>query len=91
MIKQTNRPLPKEWTDDRLIELFDHARDLGLNGNPGGYMLSADLFPFVGKEDQNGRWLRDYCDWDYEGMRRWVEENQEHVRISWQREVVVVY
>ncbi len=82
------REMPVEWTNDLLIDLWDHARDLGHNGNPGGYILTKQLFPFVGYERVTGsRHLKHYDDWDYDGMRQWISENRDEVKISWQRVV----
>jgi hypothetical protein len=87
-----SRELPEEWTDDLCVKLFYHARELGHYGNPGGYMLTVQLFPFVGKtfatEAGTERGLRPYDDWDYDGMRAWIADNLEEVKISWQRHVV---
>lgn len=96
MISQTNRALPPEWTDTLLIELWNHARDLGHNGNPGGYILTAQLFPFVGRDEDIGdglitRELLPYDQWNYDGMRHWIRENEEEVLMSWQREVKKIY
>ena len=92
MIAENKRELPDEWTDELCRELFDHARDLGQNGNPGGYILTINLFPFMGREDKTDhenvrRYAKPYDQWDYEGLRKWISEHQEDVRICWQRAV----
>lgn len=83
----TTRTVPEVWSDDDLIELFHHARELGQNGNPGGYVLTVEVFPFVGQEVDGGRTLKPYDEWDYDGMRAWVEANPDDVRLAWQRVV----
>lgn len=88
MIVDTSRPLPETWTDDLCIDLFHHARELGQNGNPGGYVLTVQVFPFVGATDPSGhRFLKPESEWDFDGMRAWIAENLDDVRASWRREV----
>jgi hypothetical protein len=81
------RTVPEVWTDADLVELFEHARYLGQNGNPGGFVLTVDLFPFVGIEVDGGRALKPYDEWDYDGIRAWVAANPDDVRLAWQRVV----
>lgn len=75
------RQLPDEWTDRALIDLFDHARDLGHNGNPAGFGLTIDLAPFVARQDAEGehRLLNPVDEWDLAGMRSWVELHPDEV------------
>lgn len=87
ILRDIYRTLPEVWTDERCVELFEHARDLGLHGNPGGYMLTVALFPFVGIEDEMGRILRPWSEWDYDGMRAWIADHPEEVLLAWQRYV----
>jgi len=92
ILSDPKRQLPEEMTDDWLIDLWDHARELGLNGNPGGFGLTIDLFPFVGVElnppsGEEVRYLLPYSEWDYDGMREWIAENREKVLSTWQRYV----
>lgn len=91
IVTDAARTMPETWTDDLCVELFDHARHLGQNGNPGGYILTVQLFPFVGKtfaaEAGVQRGMRPYAEWDYDGMRAWIANNLDEVKISWQRAV----
>lgn len=85
------RSVPLDWTNKDCIDLFDHARHLGQNGNPAGFGLTIDLFPFVGYEDKSGRHLRWYDNWDYDGIRSWVAEHDEEVLRVWRLQVTRVW
>jgi hypothetical protein len=73
------RSVPLIWTDKDCIELFEHARHLGHNGNPAGYALTRNIFPFVGYEDEAGRHLKWYDEWDYAGIRSWIVDHENEV------------
>ena len=88
IVEDKTRTVPDEWTDDLCIELWEHAHDLGRNGNPGGYGMTIDLFPFVGVEDGRGRLLRTRDEWDFDGMRAWIAAHPDNVRQTWQRTVL---
>lgn len=83
MIVDRARAVPVEWTDAEIVELFHHARDLGLNGNPAGFFLTIDLFPFVGIEEGERRTLKPQAEWDYPGARAWIAENPDRVGRVW--------
>lgn len=81
------RQLPTEWTDLDLMDLFDHARHLGQNGNPAGFGLTIDLFPFVGIEEGEQRRLKPYDEWDYDGIRAYIQGHQKQLTNVWQFQV----
>jgi hypothetical protein len=87
IVTDASRLLPETWTDALCIDLVDHARDLGHNGNPGGYMLQVALCPFLGEETGDGCVVKPRSEWDYDGMRAWIAENIDEVKVSWQRTV----
>lgn len=87
IVTDTSREVPTFWADDLCFELFHHARELGIGGNPGGYMLTVGLFPFVGYEDEGVRYILPYKEWDYDGIRAWIAEHPESVKVTWQRVV----
>jgi hypothetical protein len=82
------REVPTEWTNELCRELYNHARELGQNGNPAGYFLTIDLFSFAGLETENGnRCLREYSQWDYDGIRAWIAGNKNIVERVWKLQV----
>lgn len=89
MIKtDKNKTLPTEWTEKACQDLFFHAEDLGHNGNPGGFFLTVAWSPSVGYSDEHGNHLKHESDWDYNGIRAWINEHLDDVLRVWQNEVV---
>ncbi len=88
IISDPTREIPSDWTDERIVELFDHARDLAHNGNPGGYMLTVVLDPFITDTVEERRVIRPFLSWDYDGIRRWIAENEERIAAIWRFRVV---
>ena len=89
------RQIPEEMSEEWLREYFHHCRELGQNGNPGGYIMTINLFPFMGFEGvwegETYRGMKPYSEWDYEGMRQWIREHHEEALLSWQRYVRSVW
>ena len=85
--RDESRQLPKPMSDLDCIDFYQHARELGKNGNPGGYIITVELHPFVGWEDDGQRGLLPYAEWDWDGIRQWIADNHDEALLAWQREV----
>ena len=85
IVKDETRMVPDEWTDALCRELWEHARELGQNGNPGGFGMTVNLFPFVGIEREGKRYLKSFDEWEYDGIRAWIAAHPDDVQLAWQR------
>ena len=87
IVEDRTRKLPEVWTDELCVALFEHARNLGRNGNPGGYILTVNLFPYVGIEEKHRRYLKPHSQWDYVGIRNYITHHPEEIALAWRRVV----
>lgn len=90
IVTDPNRTVPEDWTDELCADLVDHARWLGMNGNPGAWIITKELADFCcypGETAEGKRVLKPENQWDYDGIRQWIADNPSDVRTAWQRDV----
>jgi hypothetical protein len=84
IITDETRIVPIAWTHEECQELFEHAKDLEQKGNPSARSLVRSLHQYVGSYDNNGAYIKDEAEWDYDGIRAWIAGHTERVKRIWQ-------
>lgn len=92
VVEQDNHAVvPTEWTDAAIRSLWDHARDLGHNGNPAGFLLTGEWSRWVSIKRNGEHILKRRDKWNYAAIRAWIAANPERAQRVYQLRVRSVY
>lgn len=80
IIREVHWQLPEIWDIPNCWSLYEHSKELAMEGNPAGAILMYQLRHFI-LNPQNIE------EWDFDEMRLYIMDNLDRVRNVWQLRV----